>query len=456
MKNEHVLALLPSDCYRRGEQVEIKHTKDWSGITGPLPEVVFLPRTSDQVAEILRLCNEQKQPLVTQGGLTGLSGGASPKRGEWVLSLERMRSIIDIDTASLSITVEAGVTLQEIQEAAAQHNLVFPLDMGSRGSCTVGGFTATNAGGTQVIQHGMVRNLVLGIDAVLADGTVLSNRNKLIKNNAGYDLKQLFIGTEGTLGVITAATLRLFPVRTTTHTALCGVDRFEDVITLLHLLQQNVPALKAYEAMWASYFHAVSGLVGESNPFPESYPYYVLCEAEGVQEDFPGGAFEHALEEALEQEIIKDAVIPRNANERAGLWRVRDGVSELFPVYNPVANFDIGVPIAMMEEFATGVEAALKGAFEECNVFLFGHIGDGNLHLLASSGKEEDVHTIEDLVFRMTQQVHGTITAEHGVGVTKKEWLHYCRTPAEIEVMKRLKRSFDPNHILNPGRIFDK
>jgi len=449
------LAHIPRSLYRMGEEVAVKYTKDWSGISGPLPEVVFLPRTEQDAALILALCNELKHPVVTQGGLTGLSGGASPHSGEWVLSLERMRSIIELDVLSSTITVEAGVTLQEIHEAAAEHNLVFPLDMGSRGSCTVGGFTATNAGGTQVIQRGMVRNLVLGLDAVLADGTILSNRNKLLKNNAGYDLKQLFIGTEGTLGVITAATFRLFPSRPARHTALCGMHRFEDVISLLHLFQKKLPGLRGFELMWETYFQTVAPLTGQRDPFAAPFPFYALCEVEGADEQTTRTQFEQALEDAFERNLVQDAILSRNEQERSNLWKVRDGVSELFSSFNPVANFDIGIPITSMAQFALNVEQKLEAAFPQCQAFLFGHIGDGNLHLIASTGRQEDIHQIEDTVFALTRDASGTITAEHGIGVSKKEWLHYCRSKEEIETMKRLKRSFDPHNILNPGRIFD-
>lgn len=449
------LSILPSTIYRTGEQVENKYTKDWSGLAGPVPEVVFLPSNAREVSAILALCNRLKHPVVTQGGLTGLSGGAAPQAGEWVLSLERMRTIVELDTAASTITAEAGVTLQEIHEAAAVHNLVFPIDMGSRGSCTVGGLTATNAGGTQVIQRGMVRNLVLGLDAVLADGTLLPNRNKLLKNNAGYDLKQLLIGSEGTLGVVTSATFRLFPASGVRHTALCGLDRFEQVIDFLHLLQRNVHGLKAFELMWNRYFQTAAELTHVRDPFNTPFPFYVLCEAEGGDEELSRAVFERALEQALEKQVIADAVFTRNEQERTNLWRIRDGVTELFPHYNPVANFDIGVPISVMDQFAIDVEHTLTHAFDTCHVFLFGHIGDSNLHLLASTGKEEDIHSIEELVFDLTRKAGGTITAEHGVGVTKKEWLHYCRSDVEIAMMKSLKRMFDPNNILNSGRIFD-
>ena len=451
----HLISTLPAEIYRIGEAVELKYTKDWSGISGPLPEVVFVPETLSQVADVLAVCNRLSHPVVTQGGMTGLSGGASPKRGEWVLSLERMRSVIELDPVSSTITVEAGVTLQEVHEAAGVHNLVLPVDMGSRGSCTVGGFTATNAGGTQVIQHGMVRNLVLGLDAVLADGTIISSRNKLLKNNAGYDLKQLFIGTEGTLGVITAVTFRLFPFRPARQTALCGLQRFEDVVAFLHLLQRDLPGLKAFELMWADYFQAASQKTQHRDPFSTSYPFYVLCEAEGVEEEQSLSLFEDALGKALDEERILDAVVTRNEQERTNLWAIRDGVSELIPALKPLANFDIGVPISHMNSFTRDLEERLQTTFPGCQVFMFGHVGDGNLHVLASTGQQADVRAIEDLVFKLTQKVNGTITAEHGVGVTKKEWLHYCRNSNEIDMMRLLKRTLDPNHILNPGRIFD-
>ena len=441
--------------YRTGEAIGLKRKSDWSGVIGLLPEVVLLPETSQQVADVLRLCSAFKQPVVMQGGLTGLSGGASPQKGEWVLSLDRMRAIIELDLDALTITVEAGITLQEIHEAVHDHNLQFPINMGSRGSCTAGGIVATNAGGTQVIQRGMARALVLGLQVVLPDGTILQNQNKLLKNNAGYDLKQLFIGAEGTLGVITTITFRLFPEQPARQTALCALNSFPSVIALLHTVQRQLSGLSAFEVMWDAYFHTTSILTEQRHPFSDTYPFYALIESEGVDDKQMQSSFEDMLEQAFGKGVIQDAVIARNEEERSGFWRVRDGVSELFPHYNPVANFDIGIPVSSMERYARNVEQALKDAFPECHVFIFGHIGDGNLHLLASTGNAEDVHRIEEIVFDHARIVQGTITAEHGIGVTKKEWLHYCRTPEEIATMRQLKQLFDPAQILNPGRIFE-
>ena len=455
MKGHSLLTELEADLYRTGDRISNRYQKDWSGVVGPLPEVLFLPRTADDVARILHLCNTHRQPLVTQGGLTGLSGGAVPQSGEWVLSLERMTTIHEIDVEASTISVQAGVTLHEIHEHAEQNGLQFPIDMGSRGSCTAGGLVATNAGGTQVIRYGMVRSLILGLSAVLANGTQLTNDNKLLKNNAGYDLKHLFIGTEGTLGVVTDVTFRLFPARSKVHSALCGVADFASVASFLHLAQRHMTGIARFEVLWEHYFTTSAALTHQRNPFAVSHPFYVLLEAESNGSEAAESLFESMLTRALEHGAIRDAVLARNSQERSGFWKIRDGVTELFSRYEPLANFDIGIPLSRMEEFAINVEEALAAEFQECHVFLFGHIGDGNLHLIASTRRQQDVHEIERIVFDLTRQAGGTITAEHGIGVTKKEWLSYCRSPEEVATMKQLKHMFDPAQILNPGRIFD-
>lgn len=450
-----ILSQLENDLYRLGEEGNAKYAKDWSETPAVTPPVVFLPAKTQDVSRILSLCYEHNQSVVTQGGLTGLSGGATPQHNEWALSLERLQSIAELDEQSMTIRVGAGVTLQTIHEKAAEAELVFPLDLGARGSCTAGGITSTNAGGNQVIQRGMARALVLGLEAVLADGTIMSNHNKLLKNNAGFDLKQLFIGTEGTLGVVTEITFRLFPQRPVVQTALCAFANFNDVIGFLKDAQRNILALKAFEVMWAEYFSAATEASSNRDPFAETYDYYVLCEAEGVDAEAAAQEFEMALSEGIEKGLIQDAVIAKSARETQELWEVRDAVTELLPTLKPVANFDVGIPIPEMENFSAAVEKQLKDTFPGCTTLFFGHIGDGNVHLIASTGSDGDVEAIEEIVFAHARAVNGTITAEHGIGVHKKQWLSYSRNDSELALMRMLKRTLDPKNILNPGRVID-
>ncbi|MEO0423790.1 MAG: FAD-binding oxidoreductase [Pseudomonadota bacterium] len=449
-----VLADLAPDLYLLGEQISDRYACDWSGEHPHRPAAVFRPRDTADVARIVAACQAAGQRLVVQGGLSGLSGGATPQPGECSLSTERLDRIDELDVASRTITVGAGTPLQRIQEAAAAVGLEFPIDLGARGSCLAGGIVATNAGGNQVVQHGMTRALVLGLEAVLADGTIINDDNKLLKNNAGFDLKQLFIGTEGTLGIVTRVTFRLFARKASRPTALCLVEDFDQVIALLHHLERTLAVISAYEVMWQDYYQASVQTLDARDPFDGAGGFFVLVETEGTSESAGMATLETALEGALEGGILADATIAKNQAETAALWAIRDGVSELLPQMQPVAPFDVGVPIPHMAQFVDDARAALDEHFDAtCQTLVFGHIADGNLHLLVSTGAKADLPTIYDIVYRRVERVGGTITAEHGIGTTKRDWLHLCRDDAQIALMRRLKRALDPNGILNAGRV---
>ena len=271
---------LDKDVFVSGEQVQARYSNDWSEAPAHLPEVVLRPRTIEELSQIMRLAQQTEQRIVTQGGRTGLAGGATPQQSEWALSVERMTKVLDIDPVGRTITVEAGTTVQQIQEAAAIHDLVFPLDLGARGSATAGGITATNAGGNQVIHYGVTRNLVLGMTAVLPDGEVMAQSNQLLKNNAGFDLKQLLIGTEGVLGVIATVTFRLFPKRDVVKTAFCAAQDFEAVKNLLHRASKSLIGLSSFEVLWDDYMAEITGLLGKPALFPKPYPFTILLEVE--------------------------------------------------------------------------------------------------------------------------------------------------------------------------------
>jgi FAD/FMN-containing dehydrogenase len=454
---ERLRRVLGDDCVAIGAEIGAKHSVDFSGEHACAPAALVRPRSTDDVASIMRICSEAGQPVVVQGGLTGLAGGATPRRGEIAISLERMRGIEQIDPASMTATVLAGTPLQTLQEAAGDAGFLFPLDLGARGSCTVGGNIATNAGGNQVIRFGMTRNLVLGLEAVLADGTVVSSMNMMLKNNAGYDLKQLFIGTEGTLGIVTRAVLRLYPKLPVKTAALCAVAGFDEAVALLGAMRRDLAgSLSAFEAMWASYFHYVTDHVaGLRSPLEARHPLYVLIETEGREEVADRERIERALESALESGIVADAVVAQSERERRSFWSMRDGIAEITPGLQPMLAFDVSMPIGAMPAFLARVDRELGTTFPSVTNLVFGHLGDNNLHLAIGTGREEDLPKVCGIVYGATGDCGGSISAEHGIGVLKREYLELSRSREEIELMRRLKAALDPHGVLNPGRVVD-
>ncbi len=437
-----------------GDEVEDRYCVDWSRENPCKPDVVLRPRSTSEVGIILQHCHAAGQPLVTQGGMTGLVGGATPRPKEWVLSMERMKGVCEIDTDSMTMTALAGTPLEELQNAASNAGFMLPLDLGARGSCTIGGNVSTNAGGNQVIQYGMVRALVLGLEAVMADGTIISSKNKLLKNNTGFDLKHLFIGSEGVLGVVTEVVLRLFPAKLSRQSALCGINDFSDVIKLLTQLKRRLQVVSSFEVMWDNYFrYAIEHVEYTRDPFQEKYKYYVLVESEGNDQDQDDRAFQSALFEEIEQGTIDDAVIARSLKDRNDFWAIRDSVGEILAQIKDEANFDIGIPINETESCLNQIEKALKSKFPDLVYMVFGHLGDGNLHIIAATGNKDDKIEIYDTVYQITGEHHGGVAAEHGIGVLKKPWLHLSRTEQEINLMRQLKLALDPKNILNPGRV---
>ena len=420
--------------------------------------LLLRPKTTDQVSAILRLCNKHQQAVVIQGGLSGMVGGTSSSSDEISLSLERMNTIEAIDPLGRTITVQSGVRLQEVQEAAAAAGLFFALDLGARGSATIGGNIATNAGGNQVIRYGMAREQVLGLEVVLADGTVLSSMNHLLKNNAGYDLKQLFIGAEGTLGVITKAVLRLRPAMPARNTALVATSQFDKLPRLLSYIESALGGkLSAFEAIWDNYYQlATQGPHLGAPPLEQRYPYYVLIESTGSDAEAEAEVFLAALESALNADLIQDAVLAKSTKEQDALWAIRDNIDSLAAIA-PVIIFDVGLPIHTMEDYLKHIETELKSQLGLSQLAVFGHLGDSNLHIVVGT-ETEDIgvyHRVEELLYSPLQALGGSISAEHGIGLEKKRYLHYSRNAEEIATMGLLKRTFDPNNILNPGKIID-
>ena len=448
-------SLLADGAVLSGADIGERYNVDFTGENPREPLAVVKPASTREVAAVLRTCSELAQPVVVQGGLTGLAGGATPRKGEIALSLERLSGIEELDSVSMTITARAGTPLQAVQEAAAGAGLLLPLDFGARGSCQIGGAVATNAGGNQVIRFGMARNLVLGLEAVLADGTVISSMNKMLKNNAGYDLKQLFVGTEGTLGVITRVVLRLVPRLSSRCTALCTAESFAGVVDLLRAVRTGLAgSISAYEVMWASYYDKVLEIVETlRSPFEDSHPFYVLVETEGVDQGADNERFESVLADALASELITDAAIARSGSERQTFWAIRDGVGEITPALTPYVPLDVSMDIKSMPRFLEAFDRALAAELPNSLNLVFGHLGDNNLHLFVTTDHESQNDRVVELAYGLVGECGGSISAEHGVGTLKRDFLHHSRTPREIDLMGRLKHALDPRGILNPGRV---
>ncbi len=446
---------LGPDVVLTGPDISEKYYADGSGETAHAPVAVARPSSTEQVSAILRTCSSANQRIVIQGGLTGLCGGATPQEGEIALSLERLSGIEELDRTSMTMTVLAGTPLQAIQDAAEEAGFLFPLDLGARGSCNIGGNISTNAGGNEVIRFGMTRNLVLGLEVVLADGTIITSLNKMLKNNAGYDLKHLFIGTEGTLGIVTRAVLRLFVKSESRCTALVALESFDDVVRFLHFMHREFSgSLSSFEAMWDSYYsYIIKHVPTINNPFDQKYPVYVLTEIQGAGDTSGQTAFENALGNALETGRIVDAVICQSERERQAVWAIRDGVGDIVTLIQDNANFDVSVPINKMADFLAQLDTEIGARLPGTPLLVFGHIGDGNLHLIFEVNRKADKKTIYDVVYQQVGIYGGSISAEHGIGVQKRAYLHQSRSNEEIALMKLLKQTLDPKGILNPGRV---
>jgi FAD/FMN-containing dehydrogenase len=416
------------------------------------------PATTDEVSRVMRWAQENNVAIVTHGGLTGLVRGADAGPADVILSLERMRAIEGIDPVQRTATVQAGVTLQALQEEVGKHDLAFPLDLGARGTATLGGNAATNAGGNRVIRYGMMRDMVLGLEAVLADGTVVSSLNQLIKNNAGYDLKQLFIGSEGTLGVITRLVLRLRERPTTSNMAFVGLDSFGNVARFLKYMDMALSGtLSAFEVMWQDFYRLVTTAPAKGRPpIGQDYPYYVLVESQGADRDLDTRRFQGAMETAMENGLIVDAAISQSDADCHAFWSLRDDVEQMMRGGAPVG-FDVSLPIAEMEKYTSELKARLPAAIGEHRLWIFGHLGDGNLHVVVQVRPQDHLAArpvIEELVYAPLGAFGGSVSAEHGIGLEKKPHLNRSRSANEIALMRMIKAALDPKGILNPGKIF--
>jgi FAD/FMN-containing dehydrogenase len=437
----------------------VKERKAGIWIDEPIgASAIVRPKNTKEVSQILALCNKSKVEVVTHGGLTGLSQGAIANKNQLALSTELMTDIEEIDLYGRTMTTQSGVKLQTIQEVSEQNNMFFPLDLGARGSCSIGGNASTNAGGNKVIRYGMTRELILGLEAVLADGTIISSMNKMLKNNTGYDLKQLFIGSEGTLGIITKLVLRLKEKPSSENTALIACDSFEKVKKLLkHFDFGLAGSVTAFEVMWKEFYTLVTTAPAKSKPpIRQDYPYYILVEYSGFDQKIDSAHFNSLLEDGLEKDLISDAVIAKNTKERADLWGIRDDVEQQFRL-GPIKIFDVSLPINDMEAYLENSKKLFAEKWKEFHFVVFGHLADGNLHIIAGVNQDDkdSMNQIENCIYEPLRDINGSVSAEHGIGLEKLPYLDISRNKEEINLMRTLKKSLDPNNILNPGKIFN-
>ncbi|SNY97191.1 FAD-binding oxidoreductase [Halomonas sp. hl-4] len=418
---------------------------------------IVRPADTEQVAAVMRACHQVQQAVVTHGGLTGLVHGAEASPDELVISLERLTAIEEIDQVGGTLTVQAGAPLQRVQEAAKEVGLQFPLDLGARGSCTIGGNIATNAGGVRVIRYGMMRQQVLGLEVVMADGRVVSSMNRMLKNNAGFDLKQLFIGSEGTLGIVTRAVLRLQPPTPSEQTALVACPSFEALTGLLSQMGRALGgSLGAFEVMWQNHYRLLTDTLGRHTPpIATEHPFYVIIESLGSDSERNATQFREALESALESGLMVDAVIAQSSTQRDGLWAIREDIEGLIKGLAPLLTFDVSLPIADMQRYTDALEAQLTKRWPTARLAVFGHLGDGNLHISVSAGSAEvEVRReVEAMVYQPLAALGGSVSAEHGIGLEKRPWLSTCRSSAEIDLMRTLKQTLDPLNLLNRYKI---
>ena len=439
-----------------GDAVEARYHTDWSGTPPVAPWALVRPRSTEEVSTALRLCHAHRVPVVPQGGLTGLAGGAVPVQGCVALSLERMHAIEDINARSAVMQVQAGATLQAVQEAAVEAGLVFGVDLGARGSCQIGGNVATNAGGNGVLQHGMMREQVLGLEVVLADGTVLPMLRPMIKNNTGYDLKQFFIGAEGTLGVITRVLLRLRPMPQAKATALVAMPSFDQALAVLQRMQRRFGnSVAAFELMWDNFVQASVQWQHLQAPFAERHPFLALIDVDGKDEASLREAVEEALGEAMEAGDVVDAVIAQSQTQAKTLWKLREAPAELNTQMHPPINFDVSLPQSEIGKFADAIQAAFDARWPGHFTLFFGHVGDGNLHVSTDGASVHgECEAVEAELYRVVGAFHGSVSAEHGIGLHKKPFLAMSRTPAELAAMRAIKAALDPLGLMNPGKVF--
>ncbi len=440
-----------------GADIPARNHADSSVQASQEPLAVLRPASTEEVSEALAIASHHRLTITTQGGLTGLCGGATPTPGSLALSLERLTGIEEIDGRAMTLTARAGTPLETMQRAAEAEGLLFPVDFGARGTATAGGIASTNAGGNRVLRYGMTRGSVLGLEAVLADGTVIGSLNKMLKNNAGPDLKQVFVGSEGLFGVVTRVVFALQPLPRWTGVALVAVRDFEAAADILASARADLgPMLSAFEVMWPDYWTMVTEKVpGRRDPFADKHGLYLLIEGHGRHAERDSSAFETFLEGIFEAGLVEDAMLAQSLSDMEAFWAIRDASAEIEPVLGEHESFDVGLPPGEVGRFVEACRLALAEELPASQAVFFGHAADGNIHVMASVPEPglAGHHAVESVVYGVTRSFSGSVSAEHGIGALKRGWLGHSRSKAEIELVQRLKAALDPLGILNPGKV---
>lgn len=444
------LSLDPSDLAAFG--------RDWTRVFEPRPSAIALPRTTAEVSRLLRLCGAHAVAVVPSGGRTGLAGGAVAARGELVVSLERMRRMDPVDALGATVRVQAGAVTEAVHQHCAPHGLTWPVDFASKGSSQVGGNISTNAGGVKVIRYGLTRQWVLGLEVVLASGEVLELGGALEKNNTGLDLRQLFIGSEGTLGIITEATLKLTRLPGKLDVMLFAVPDLAGVLALFREARMGPFTVMAYEFFTERCLARVKRHRNVRNPLSAASDYYVLLEVEAAAPE----ALEGWVASLFERELVTDGTLAQHSSQAAELWTLREGISESLSATGLPHKNDIALPIQELSAFCAALEGLFERRYPGWEICLFGHIGDGNLHVNVMKPddlpKEEFLRRTREAdhdMFALVKAHRGSISAEHGVGLLKKDYLGYTRAPEELAIMRAVKRALDPQGLMNPGKILD-
>jgi FAD/FMN-containing dehydrogenase len=426
---------------------------------------VILPRNTEQISRVLRLCNEHGIGVVPHGGNTGYCGGATPDESgtQIVIALRRMNRIRSVDPSNYSLVVEAGCILADVQRAADEAERFFPLSLGSEGTCQIGGNLSTNAGGLSVLRYGMMRDLVLGLEVVLADGRVLSSLSALRKDNTGYDIKSLFLGAEGTLGIITAASVKLFPKIRSSATALVAIPTVRAAVDLLARLKEasgdRVSSFELIPRIGVDL--TTQHIPGVTDPLQQRYSWYVLCELTSARAADPlDTVMEEALGAALEDGLVLDAALARNERERLALWKIRETIPEAQRVDGASLKHDISVTITALPDFVEQASRWVENNVPDGRLVVYGHVGDGNLHfnLNQAPGSDSNIFLAREPEIRraihdLVREFGGSFSAEHGIGRLKVDELEHYASPVEIDLMRAVKKALDPNGVLNPGKV---
>ena len=449
------------DFYSQTKEDLETYGKDWTKVYAPNPIVICFPKSTQEVSKLLKLCHAHDIPVVPSGGRTGLSGGAVAANGEVVLSFEKMRKIGEIDPLAFTLWCEAGAVTEAIHEHCKPAGLTWPIDFASKGSSTVGGNIATNAGGVKVIRYGLTRNWVLGLTVVLMNGDVLELNGSLEKNNTGIDLRQVFIGSEGILGVVTETILKLATLPKESDVFFFALKDLSTVFDLFHAVRKSPFTVNAFECLSSPCLDVVLNYRKFAPPFSGKHDFYVLLEVERPESESAKAKLEEWLADLFDQNLVEDAVLAQSPKESAQLWSMREGISEALAHTGLLHKHDISLPIHRLQEFIVQWSHDVGENYPGLSPYVFGHIGDGNLHINLMKPESMEVPEFRKLcaeadtkMFAWIQKFEGSVSAEHGIGLLKKHLLKYTRSETEIELMKQMKKVFDPKCLLNPGKVF--